>query len=413
MSARAAAPAVDVLSQARARRIALAAQGFGMATRARPPSTVRALDRVLACTQLIQIDSVNVLARAHYLPVYSRLGPYPQSLLDRAATPTRAKPARLFEYWAHEASYLPVELQPYLRFRMARARTDAWGGVRRLAAQRPDLIRRVKAEIDERGPITARELQPDGQVDRSGWGWNWSSVKTACEWLFFTGEVCVAGRTSSFERRYARPEQVLPAQVLARPTPTDADAVRVLVERAARAHGVASAACLRDYFRLGLAEAATAIDELVEAGTLLPVSVEGWKRPAYLHRDAPRRPRIDVATLLSPFDPLIWERARTQVLFDFSYRLEIYVPAHKRVHGYYVLPFLLGDQLVARVDLKADRAGGTLRVLAAHPEPAAPEHTAAALALELRRLGDWLGLDDVAVADRGELAAALAGELAA
>jgi len=401
----------ESLSRAQARRVALAAQGIGTPRRM-PPTTVRAIDAVMAHTQLLQIDSVNILARAHYLPIYSRLGPYRRELLDRAASATRSRPIRVFEYWAHVASYLPVADQPLLRFRMQAARDQAWGSVRRLASERPDLIAQVRDEVAALGPVTARELTPDTPAGRDNWGWNWSAVKIACEWLFFTGELTSAGRTASFERRYDIPERVFPAEILAAPTPARADATRTLVERSARAHGVGSVYCFRDYFRLGVAETARAVTELVEAGTLIPVRVQGWDRQAYLHRDARLPRRVGAATLLSPFDPVVWERARTEALFDFFYRIEIYVPAHKRIHGYYVLPFLLGDQLVGRVDLKADRATGTLRVLSAHREPRAPGHTAEALAGELRRLAGWLGLERIAVVPVGDLAGAVESVLA-
>jgi uncharacterized protein YcaQ len=399
---------VDVVPLRAARRIALAAQGFSNIQRT-PPTTVRAIDRVLAHTQLLQIDSVNIVARAQYMPVYSRLGPYPRDLLDKAATGTPRRPARVFEFWAHEASYVPVELHPLLRWRMARAQENAWGGIVRVARENPGLVERVRDQIAALGPITARQLSPDSNAGpKTNWGWNWNEVKVACEWLFYTGEITSAGRTSSFERRYDLPERVLPAEILAIPTPTREDAVRALIERSARAHGVATVTDLRDYFRLGVVEAATAVAELVEDGVLLPVQVEGWVKPAYLHVDARRPARVQSSALLSPFDPLIWERARTQALFDFFYRIEIYTLAHKRVHGYYVLPFLLGDRLVARVDLKADRAAGVLRVLSAHRERAAPAHTAEALAAELRRLAGWLGCDDVQILPSGDLASELA-----
>jgi uncharacterized protein YcaQ len=373
---------------------------------------VRAIDRVLAHTQVLQIDSVNIVARAQYMPVYSRLGPYPRELLDKAATGTPRRPARVFEYWAHEASYVPVETQPFLRFRMARALENAWSGVARVFQENPGLVDRVRDQISALGPVTARQLSPAAPPGpKTNWGWNWNEVKVACEWLFYTGEITSAGRTSSFERRYDLPERVLPPEILAIPTPPEDEAVRALVERSARAHGVATITDLKDYFRLGVAETAVAVADLVEDGVLLPVRVESWIKPAYLHVDARRPARLQAAALLSPFDPVIWERARAEALFDFFYRIEIYTPAHKRVHGYYVLPFLLGDRLVARVDLKADRAAGVLRVLAAHREKAAPVHTGEALAAELRRMADWLGCDDVQVLPQGDLAPDLAGHV--
>jgi uncharacterized protein YcaQ len=373
---------------------------------------IRHLRRVIRRVGLLQMDSVNVLMRAHYMPLYSRLGPYPVGLLDRAAY--RA-PRELFEYWGHEASLLPVALHPALRWRMAAG--HHWGAPSRLAAEKPELVKRVLEEVRARGPVAAAEIE-DTSVRRVHWGWNWSEVKTALEYLFWAGEVTAAGRNSAWARLYDLPERVLPAAVLNAPTPPNDEAHRDLVRVAAAGLGVAAEPELRDYFRLPLAGARAAIADLVSAGELLPVRVEGWKAPAYLYEAARIPRRVTAAALLSPFDPLIWERSRVERLFGFSYRLEIYVPAAQRVHGYYVLPFLLGDRIVARVDLKADRKAGVLRVPAAWVEPArvrqdpSPGEVAAALAAELHRLAGWLGLGGVEPPLAGDLAADLRASLA-
>jgi len=266
-------------------------------------------------------------------------------------------------------------------------------------------------ELRDQGRRTARDLDDGLPRDKQHWGWNWSEAKKALEYLFLAGEVAVAGRNAQFERVYDLPERVIPRAVLELPTPTDEEAHRELVRRAAVSHGVATARDLRDYYRMPLAHVRPAIDSLVDDGELVPVAVEGWKQQAYLHRDARVPRRVDARALLSPFDPLIWERARTESLFDFFYRIEIYVPEHKRVHGYYVLPFLLGDRIVARVDLKADRRAGLLHVHAAYAEPDARPETAEELAVELRSLAGWLELTDVHVATRGDLSTALRAAL--
>ena len=361
------------LSQRAARRIALAAQGFG---RPRPEHPgVRDVQRVIDTVAVVQIDSVNVVCRSHYLPFFSRLGPYDRAIVDGARD--RA-PRRVVEYWAHEASLVAPSTWPLLDFRMRRAQSDAWGGMQSVARQHPDLVEAVLDEVARRGPMTSREVEAalahDLPRQRDDWGWNWSLVKSALEHLFWAGEVSSAGRSSQFERRYALPARVLPPAL--RPLaldpdarPSEAEGFRRLIDISARAHGVGTEQCLRDYFRLRPEQARPAIAALVDEGILLPAVIDGWRRPAYLHRDA-RRPRgIRARALLSPFDSLIWQRDRTSALFDFDYRLEIYVPEHLRVHGYYVLPFLLGEDLVARLDLKADRAAGVLRVRRCTWEP--------------------------------------------
>jgi len=394
---------IERLSAVQARRMALAAQGFADRHGAREPDGW-ALRRVLDRVGLIQIDSVNVLSRAHYLPLFSRLGPYDTELLDRAA---HRAPRRLFEYWGHEASLLPVAIQPLLRWRMERAGDDAWGGVRRIQRERPELVERVLEEVRDRGPIAASEVVEEHAPSRTGPWWDWSDVKRAFEWLFWSGQITSA-RRRGFERLYDLPERVLPREVVETPTPSLEDAQRELMRIAARALGVAAERDLRDYFRLPVGEARARTAELVEAGELWPVEVEGWSTPGYVHPEA-RLPRaVDACALIGPFDSLVWERPRVERVFGFRYRIEIYVPKPKRIHGYYVLPFLLGDRLVARVDLKADRAAGVLRVQSSHAEPHAPPETAEALAAELESMAGWLGLGGVAVQPRGDLAAPLA-----
>ncbi|MFI7586663.1 winged helix-turn-helix domain-containing protein [Spongisporangium articulatum] len=401
------------ITLAQARRTALAAQGFG--GRPSGPVTMRQVQRLVDRVGVLQIDSVNVLSRSHYLPAFSRLGGYDRGLLDRAAS---KPPRRLVEYWAHEASFVPPETHRLLRWRMQRARDEAWGGMREVAAQK-ELLQQVLDVVAGHGPVTAKQLEAhlghEKPRDRSNWGWNWSDAKRAVGYLFWDGQISSAGRTTQFERRYDLPERVLPPAVSQAPDPTPADARRELVAVSAAAMGVATEPDLRDYFRLKPEESRAAIAELVEAGRLTPVEVAGWSRPAYLSASATFPRRVTGRALLSPFDNLIWFRPRTEALWDFRFRLEIYTPEEKRVHGYYVLPFLVDDRLVARVDLKADRfvGDGVLRVRAAHAEawvePAGETpRVAAELAAELRDLADWLGLPDVAVEPFGDLAPALA-----
>ena len=405
------APAVTArLTNAQARRIALAAQGFGY-PRPQGPVGVRQLTALINRLGVVQIDSVNVLARAHYLPAFSRLGPYPSGLLDHLAYAPRRR--LLFEYWAHEASLIPLSLQPCLRWRMERAQDGQgiYGGLAKFAKENAGFIAGVLAEVEERGPIAASELALGGK-GAGGW-WGWSEGKRALEFLFWCGALTTALRRPTFERVYDLPERVLPRPVLDTPTPPADVAQRRLVRHAARALGIATASDLRDFFRLDALDTRARLAELVEAGDLLPVAVEGWKRPAFLDPAARRPRRIDACALLSPFDPLVWERERTARLFGFRLRLEIYTPAHKRVHGYYVLPFLLGENLVARVDLKAERAAGCLHVLAAHAEPGrAPAEIAPPLLGELHAMAAWLGLDHLVVGNRGDLATVLARALA-
>lgn len=378
----------DRLSLAEARRIALAAQSFGNSRPARVDS--RQLKRTVDRLGLHQIDSVNVLVRAHYLPTFSRLGPYDRSLLDRAAWGKRRE-RRLFEYWAHEASLLPLSLHPLLRWRMTRAdRGDAgYQGLRVFANERRSEAMRVLERIREEGPLSASDFERS----RTGW-WEWSESKRALEWLFWAGHITTSTRRRSFERVYDLTERVIPPEILSLPTPNEAEAQCQLVELSARALGIATAIELRDYFRLRPEDARRAIGRLVEEEILRRVEVPGWPT-TFRHKDVKVPRRVEARALLAPFDPLVWERARTERLFGFRYRIEIYTPAEKRRYGYYVLPFLLGERLVGRVDLKADRAASCLLVHAVHLESDAPPETRRALASELALLAEWLGLDRV------------------
>ena len=387
----------ESLSLVEARRIAIGAQGFARPRTTRAPTRAHLL-RTVRSIGLLQIDSVNVLVRSHYLPAFSRLGAYPREALDQSAYSGRAR--HLFEYWGHEASLIPVELQPLFRWRMEQARRGdgMWKGVSRFGRERAQFCREVLERVRERGPLGVSDLAA-GAPRKGGW-WGWSEGKVALEWLFWTGQLTTHSRRQ-FERVYDLPERVLPAAVVEAATPAAAEAQRQLLCIAIRALGVATERDLRDYFRLPVADARARLRELVGSGALQPVAVEGWSQPAFLDPEA-RVPRgVDARAVLSPFDSLVWERSRTERLFGFRYRLEIYTPQHKRVHGYYVLPFLLGDQLVARVDLKADRAGAALRVLRAHCEDGtAPSQVAGPLREELRLLADWLGLERVVLSRR-------------
>jgi uncharacterized protein YcaQ len=381
------------LSLEEARRIALAAQGFSF-PRPERPTTVH-LRKTLNRLGLFQIDSVNVLTRAHYLPAFSRLGSYDRTLLERDAWgPKRQR--RVFEYWAHEASLLPLDLHPVLRWRMARAERGEIGyrGLKRFAAERRDEAQAVLDRITAEGPMTAADFENGSS--KSGW-WEWSHTKHALEWLFWSGKITTATRRGSFARVYDLSERVLPKTILDLPTPDAVSAQCTLIERSARALGVATAADLRDYYRLKPEEADHAIASGAEEGTLVPVRVQGWKQKAWMHREArvPRRARA--ASLLAPFDPLVWERSRTERLFGFRYRIEIYVPPDKRTHGYYVLPFLMDEALVARVDLKADRQAGVLLAHRITLEPGAPSDTMPRLTIELDQVAAWLGVDAVRI----------------
>ncbi|MHB8243160.1 MAG: winged helix-turn-helix domain-containing protein [Solirubrobacteraceae bacterium] len=402
-----------------ARRVALAAQGFA---RPRPHGAVgiRQIRRTIERLGLLQLDSVNVFCRAHYMPLFSRLGPYPREQLDRLAAHAsgplaaerlaRGTPRVLFEYWAHEASLVPVGLQPLLRWRMARVDTAAWSSVARIAKENPALVSDVLELVRREGPIRAAQTSIERPRRAAGEMWSWHEGKVALEYLFFSGALTASGRVN-FERLYDLPDRVLPAAVLQAPTPAEADAQRELVRVAARCLGVATEPDLGDYFRLPRAASKARVAELVEAGELQQLAVEGWSAPAYLWPGARRPRRIRARALLSPFDSLIFSRERTERLFGFRYRIEIYTPAAKRVHGYYVLPFLLGEELVARVDLKSDRKAAVLRVQSAFVESDIEDRArvASELADELRLAAAWLELDRVDVAPGA--AGDLAGEL--
>lgn len=385
---------IDV-SLEQARRIALAAQGFGVRqpTHVGAPHLRRTLDRL----NLFQIDSVNVLTRAHYLPAFSRLGRYDPALLERDAWGSKRQ-RRTFEYWAHEASLLPLDLHPLLRWRMAKAERGEAGyvGLRRFAREQRPEAEAILARIRRDGPLIAADFEAG--KSRSGW-WEWSHSKHALEWLFWAGLITTATRRGNFARVYDLPERVIPPAILNLATPDVDVAQRALVERSARALGIATAADLRDYFRLKPREGDPAIAALAEDGVLVPVKVRGWSQKAWMHRDAKLPRRVTGAALLAPFDPLIWERGRAERLFGFHYRIEIYVPQHLRTHGYYVLPFLLDEALVARVDLKADRQAGQLRAHRITLEPSAPAETLERLVVELERAALWLGLASASIGE--------------
>lgn len=380
------------LSLAEARRLALAAQGFGRTPRG--AIAHKQLQVQIERLGVVQIDSVNALVRSHYLPAFSRLGHYQAEHLDELAW-GRARRRRLFEYWGHEASLLPLELFPLLRWRMRRA-ADGQGIYSQLAkfgVERRDAIDNVLQSVRELGALGAGSLS--SRTEKAGPWWDWSAKKMALEWLFAAGLVTVAGRRG-FERLYDLPERVIPADVLNHPDLDEDEAQRRLLLRSADALGVATERDLRDYYRLDVSDSKRRIAELVEAGELLPVTVQGWRQAAYC-RGEPRIPRrIRHSALLSPFDSLIWERERTERLFGFRYRLEIYTPQAKRLYGYYVLPFLHHERLLARVDPRSERATGRLAVHAVHLEEAVlSEEARLALGDSLRALAHWLGLDEV------------------
>jgi uncharacterized protein len=385
------------LSAGQARRIALAAQGF--ADR-RPAGRIdrRHLRKVFDRVNVIQVDSVNVLVRSQELPLFARLGPHPRGMLAAAIDD-----GELWEWWAHVAAIVPSEQHRLFRWKMGRG---LWRSIQRLADERPDFVAEVLARVRDGGPITAADLEQ--RVGSKGSWWSWDDGKIALEHLFHLGAVVAVRRPRDFARQYDLPERVLPAAVLDAPTPPEPEARKELLTIAARSMGVATVDDLADYHRQGTTPARPLVAELVEEGVLRAVTVEGWAKPAYLHRAAVVPRRVDARALLSPFDSLVWYRDRTERLFDFFYRIEIYTPAPKRIYGYYTLPYLLGDRLVGRVDLKADRAGGVLRVQGAYVEEDVDARAVVEPLLEeLRLMAGWLELDAVATTARGELAEVL------
>jgi uncharacterized protein YcaQ len=392
--------AVERLSLAQARRIALAAQGF---TDPRPTGRVdrRHLRRVLDRMGLIQIDSVNVLVRSQELPLFARLGPHPRTLVHDATVA-----GDLFEYWVHEASHVPTRHHHLHRWQMER--DHKWSKYWDLAQRRPGYIDEVRRRIEVDGPVAAGDLSE--RVGKKGTWWDWDDAKVALEHLFWKGEVSAVRRPTDFARIYDLTERVIPADVLATPALPEREARKELLLLAAQHHGVGTMTDLTDYHRQKNPPCKPLLDELVEDGKLLPVAVEGWSKPAYLHHAAKVPRRVQACALLSPFDPVCWHRDRNERLFGFHYRIEIYTPAPKRIYGYYVLPVLWGDSLVGRLDMKADRQGGVLRVQGAFAEPGVPiDDIAHDLAGELIAMAEWLGLRDVDVQQRGELASALRG----
>lgn len=393
---------VSELSLAEARRLALAAQGFG---EPRPRGRVdrRHLRRAMRQMGVVQIDSVNVLVRSQELPLFARLGPHPRTLIPEAS-----EAGELFEYWVHEACHVPTELHPLFRWQMAQR--HRWRGINELDGRRPGFIDEVERRVASDGPLAASDLAQ--RVGKKGSWWDWDDGKVALEYLFWTGRLSARRRPTDFARLYDLTERVIPAEVLAQPTPSESDARKELLVRAAGHLGVATAEDLVDYHRQRMAPCRPLLADLVAEGRLEQVRVEGWDRPAFL-RTGERLPRrVDARAMLSPFDPVVWCRPRVERLFGFRYRIEIYVPAPKRQYGYYVLPFLLGDRLVARVDLKADRRRRVLMVQGAFLEPTASmEAVCGPLASELLSMAEWLDLDSVEVIGRGDLASPVAGAL--
>ena len=387
-----------------ARRIALAAQGFTLQSREAKAGWPK-LSTAIDAMHLLQIDSVNVLTRSHYLPLFSRLGTYDRSLLDKH---TLAKTNRkVFECWAHEASLVPLALHPLMRWRMNRAKNGdgIYSGFDSFVKTEKAFLKKTLAHIEKNGPTRAAEI-PGAGKSSGGW-WGWSKGKIAVECLFDHGLVTAAQR-DGFERIYDIPERVIPADVLALPTPDEEEGFQRLILMAAEALGIGTEIDLRDYFRLPVTDARKALHALVASKQLVQVEVQGWTKPAYVPQNSKRARKAGGTALLSPFDPLVWNRDRASRLFDFHYRIEIYTPQHKRKFGYYVLPFLHGEDLAGRFCLKADRENEILRVNTSHHDDKhSSSELATAAAVELRRMAGWLGLKNVEIVKKGNLATAL------
>ncbi|NQV96297.1 MAG: winged helix-turn-helix domain-containing protein [Acidimicrobiaceae bacterium] len=393
---------LDEISIVEARRISLAAQGFDTS---RPKSAVtqRHLTALFARLGVVQIDSVNVLVRSQELPLFSRLGNH-----DRTLIPNATKQRKIFEYWGHEAAHLPVEIYPLFRWKMEDARTgkSSHWGLSSFYKENRKFVERIFKHVATNGSVTAKELST--RTEKKGTWWDWDEAKTALEYLFLTGQVMSSGRGSNFARIYDIPDRVLPQTIIDAPTPNEHDARKELLVRSAYALGVATMSDLADYFRQKPVAVRSLIRELIDEGTLHQVSVESWNEPAFMHRSAKLPKAIHATTLLSPFDSLVWCRPRNERLFNFHYRIEIYTPKEKRKFGYYVLPLMVNGEMVGRVDLKADRASSTLLVHGVYCEPgAAINKVAAALAVELREMADWLSLGQIKVGRRGNGAQSL------
>ena len=423
------------LSLAQARRIALASQGIG-SDRDRPVG-VRGMQKVITTVRQFQIDSVNVLARAHLMPAYTRLGAYDTTWIAQfsgsqahsattqatkgmkpEATRTVPVARRLFEYWGHAASLIDISLYPFFQFRRDDAYNQAWRRMRALVDSNPGVVEEVALAVERDGPVTARELDFKEERNKDNWGWNWSVAKTALEWLFWCGRVAVAGRTTQFERVYDIPSRVIPPEYIdacqewISASDSEKEALAhgnhvQLVRQAAQALGVGTARCLGDYFRTSPEATRAAIADLVSSGELVEADVDGIKDPVWVWHEARCPRKVTTAAIVSPFDSLVFERRRLSMFFHTDYSISLYTPSHKRVHGYYVYLFLLDDAFAARTDLKADRVHGVLLVRSAFLEPGATAiraRVASELARELRRLAGWLGLDDIIVEDMGDLA---------